>query len=493
MKKIYTIFAATAALLALAGCTNAIVQKNSAEVGWTAEQYENRIKELDSPNGNVTAAGHARALFRMVGANIHSTSTDGKSKTVKLTFSKDVDPNTVSGIKLYKTSDTADTTNTVMMYTETPISYTAQVIKYDVYVTFDPSTFRTALLEIDPAVLASVSGQKIDTDGDGVEGEADDDVYLSYYYSAISGTDMSLPASPAGLDKMIPVYNKLASPTVLPYDETDGTMRMTFDTCEDVFRSNIKIQYLSNGAWTDANVTSAFTKVADPAPANNLKGKSEATFTINPKFAPKTSYRVLLANRKSIKTVNKYRGYIRKLETDNFANDFAVLGTSFIGTYATTEYKKAHAADNPVAVTTVIDGRDYLTSFTVQLTAKGSLDGTTKLAADFCGVTDVLSKLLFKDGGANALSIGELIAQPVESSKTGPAGHEYYSKIKYVLKTPVYVNNNANMKVYVDPNLQLNYFDGTSVTSISLGFDNAKSEEAVELSPEKTAFYYEAN
>ena len=492
MKKIYTIFAATAALLALAGCTNAIVQKNSAEVGWTAEQYENRIKELDSPNGNVTAAGHTRALFKMAGANIHSTSTDGKSKTVKLTFSKDVDPNTVSGIKIYKTSDTADTTNTVMMYTETPISYTAQVIKYDVYVTFDPSTFRTALLEIDPTVLASVSGQKIDTDGDGVEGEADDDVYVSYYYSAISGTDMSLPASPAGRDKRIPVYNKLASPTVLPYDETDGTIRMTFDTCEDVFRSNIKFQYLSNGAWTDANVTSAFTK-EDPALANGLNGKSEATFTINPKFAPKTSYRVLLANRKSIKTVNKYRGYIRKLETDNFANDFVVLGVGFIGTYATAEYKKAHAADNPVDVTTDSNFNGYLTSFTVQLTAKGSLDGTTKPAANFCGVTDVLSKLLFKDGGANALSIGELIAQPVESSKTGPAGHEYYSKIKYVLKTPVYVNNNANMKVYVDPTLQLNYFDGTSVTSISLGFDKAKAEEDVELSPEKTAFYYEAN
>lgn len=492
MKKIYAIFAATAALLALAGCTNAIVQKNSAEVGWTAEQYENRIKELDSPNGNVTAAGHTRAPFKMIGANIHSTSTDGKSKTVKLTFSKDVDPNTVSGIKIYKTSDTADTTNTVMMYTETPISYTAQVIKYDVYVTFDPSTFRTALLEIDPAVLASVSGQKIDTDGDGVEGEADDDVYLSYYYSAISGTDMSLPASPVGRDKRIPMYNKLASPTVLPYDETDGTMRMTFDTCEDVFRNNIKIQYLSNGAWTDANFTSAFTK-EDPALANGLNGKSEATFTINPKFAPKTSYRVLLANRKSIKTVNKYRGYIRKLETDNFANDFAVFGPRFIGTYATAEYKKAHAADNPVDVTTDSNFNGYLTSFTVFLTAKGSLDGTTKLAADFCGVTDVLSKLLFKDGGNNALSIGELIAQPDESSKTGPAGHEYYSKIKYVLKTPVYVNNNANMKVYVDPTLQLNYFAGTSVTSISLGFDNAKSEEAVELSPEKTAFYYEAN
>lgn len=491
MKKIYTIFAATAALLALAGCTNAIVQKNSAEVGWTAEQYENRIKELESPNGNVAATGHTRAPFKKTAGAIYATSTDGKSRTVKLTFSKDVDPNTVSGIKIYKTSDTADTTNTVLMYTETPISYTAQVIKNEVYVTFDPSTFRTALLEIDPAVFASVSGQKIDTDGDGVEGEADDDAYLDYPTNW--GSDMSLPLSPAGLDKMIPVYNELASPTVLPYDETDGTMRMTFDTCEDVFRSNIKIQYLSNGAWTDANVTSAFTKVADPASANNLKGKSEATFTINPKFAPKTYYRVLLTNRRSIKTVNKYRGYIRKLETDNFANDFVVLGTGFIGTYGTAEYKKAHAAGNPVAVTTVIDGRDYLTSFTVQLTAKGSLDGTTKPAANFCGVTDVLSKLLFKDGGANALSIGELIAQPVESSKTGPAGHEYYSKIKYVLKTPVYVNNNANMKVYVDPTLQLNYFDGTSVTSISLGFDKAKAEEDAELSPEKTAFYYEAN
>jgi len=491
MKKIYTIFAATAALLALAGCTNAIVQKNSAEVGWTAEQYENRMRELDSPNGNVAATGHTRAPFKKTAGAIYATSTDGKSRTVKLTFSKDVDPNTVSGIKIYKTSDTADTTNTVLMYTETPISYTAQVIKNEVYVTFDPSTFRTALLEIDPAVFASVSGQKIDTDGDGVEGEADDDAYLDYPTNW--GSDMSLPLSPAGLDKMIPVYNELASPTVLPYDETDGTMRMTFDTCEDVFRGNIKIQYLSNGAWTDANVISAFTKVADPAPANNLKGKSEAIFTINPKFAPKTSYRVLLANRKSIKTVNKYRGYIRKLETDNFANDFVVLGVGFIGTYGTAEYKKAHAAGNPVAVTTVIDGRDYLTSFTVQLTAKGSLDGTTKPAANFCGVTDVLSKLLFKDGGANALSTGELIEQPVESSKTGPAGHEYYSKVKYVLKTPVYVNNNATMKVYVDPTLQLNYFDGTSVTSISLGFDKAKAEEDVELSPEKTAFYYKAN
>ena len=425
MKKIYTIFAAAAALSALAGCTNVLVQKNSGEVGWTAGQYENRMKELDSPNGNVTATGYTRAPFKMIGANIHSTSTDGKSKTVKLTFSKDVDPNTVSGIKIYKTSNTADTTNTVMMYTETPISYTAQVIKYDVYVTFDPSTFRTALLEIDPAVLASVSGQKIDTDGDGVEGEADDDVYLSYYYSAISGTDMSLPASPAGLDKMIPVYNKLALPTVFPYDETDGTIKMTFDTCEDVFRSNIKIQYLSNGAWKDANVTSNFTETDPPAPANNLKGESEAKFTIKPKFAHKTYYIVLLTNRRSIKTVNKYLGYIRKLETDNFAKDFDVLDTGFIGTYADSAYTAAHAAANPILVTTTFNSNDYLTSFTVQLTAKGSLDGG-KLAADFCGVTDVLSKLLFKDGGNNALSIGELMAQPVATSEvTSAGGHNF--------------------------------------------------------------------
>lgn len=488
MKKIYTIFAAAAALSALAGCTNVLVQKNSGEVGWTAGQYEKRMKELDSPNGNVTATGHTRTPFKKTTDSVYGTPTP-TSKTVKLTFSKDVDPNTIRGIKLLKLTDAPSADQ---LYVETPISYTAQVIKNDVYVTFDPSTFRTALLEIDPAVLASVSGQKIDTDGDGVEGEADDDVYLDYY--AISGSDMSLPLSPAGLGKITPRNNKLASPTVLPYDETDGTIKMTFDTCEDVFRSNIKIQYLSNGAWKDANVTSGDLIKEDPAPANSLKGKSEATFTINPKFAPKTSYRVLLANRKSIKTVNKYRGYIRKLETDNFAKDFDVLvAPKFIGTYATAEYRAAHAADNPVAVTTVIDARDYLTSFTVALTAEGSLDGTTKLAANFCGVTSVLSKLLFKDGGNKALSIGELIEQPVESSKTGPAGHEYYATIKYVLKTPVYVNDNANMKVYVDPNLQLNYFDGGAETSIPLGFDKAKAEEDVELSPEKTAFYYKAN
>ena len=492
MKKIYTIFAATAALLALAGCTNAIVQKNSAEVGWTAEQYENRIKELDSPNGNVTGVAtefpltyYTRKTFKMDSANIDSTSTDGKSRTVLLTFSKDVDPNTVSGIKLLKLTNAPSADQ---LYVETPVPYTVtKIIRKEVYITFDPSTFGEALLEIDPTVLTSVSGQKIDTDGDGVEGEAEDDVFLQY---ETLGTD---GLTPTGTGKKSPSTNTLTPPTVLPYDETDGTMRMTFDTCEDVFRSNIKIQYLSNGAWTDANVTSAFTK-EDPALGNGFKGKSEATFTINPKFAPKTYYRVLLANRKSIKTVNKYHGYIRKLETDNFANDFAVFGPRFIGTYSTAEYKKAHAADNPVAVTTTeIDARDYLTSFTVELTAKGSLDGTTKPVANFCGVTDVLSKLLFKDGGANALSIGELIAQPDESSKTGPAGHEYYSKIKYVLKTPVYVNDNANMKVYVDPTLQLNYFDGTSVTSISLGFDKAKAEDKVELSPEKTAFYYKAN
>ncbi len=481
MKKIYAIFAATAALLALTGCTNAVVQKNSAEVGWTAEQYENRIKELESPNGKVTASGHTRDLFKIDSANIYSTSTDGKSRTVKLTFSKDVDPNTVSGIKLLKLTNAPSADQ---LRVETPVPYTVtNIIRKEVYITFDPSTFGEALLEIDPTVLASVSGQKIDTDGDGVEGEAEDDVSLKY---ATWGTDGS---SPIGMGKKSPPNNKLASPTVLPYNEINGTIRMTFNTCEDVFRSNIKIQYLSNGAWTDANVTSAFTKEA-PALANGYNGKSEATFTINPKFAPKTSYRVLLTNKKSIKTANKYFGYIRKLETDNFANDFAGLNFGFIGTRTTAEYRAAHAFDNPVAVTTVIDGRDYLTSFTVQLTAKGSLDGTTKLAANFCGVTDVLSKLLFKDGGANALSIGELIAQPVESSKTGPAGHEYYATIKYILKTPVYVNDNANMKVYVDPALQLNYADGTS---ISLGFNKNKAEVDVELSPEKTAFYYKAN
>lgn len=481
MKKIYAIFAAAAALLALAGCTNAIVQKNSGEVGWTAEQYENRMKELDSPNGNVTASGHSRDLFKIDSANIYSTSTDGKSRTVLLKFSKDVDPNTVSGIKLLKLTNAPSIDQ---LYVETPVPYTVtNIIRKEVYITFDPSTFGKALLEIDPAVLASVSGQKIDTDQDGVEGEAEDDVFLQY---ATLGTDGS---SPIGMEKKSPLTNMLASPTVFSYNETDGTIKMTFNTCEDVFRSNIKIQYLSNGAWTDANVTSDFSKV-DPAFGNGYNGKSEATFTINPKFAPKTSYRVLLTNRKNIKTADKYLGYIRKLATNNFAKDFDVLRIGFIGTRTTAEYRAAHADDNPVAVTTVIDGQDYLTSFTVYLTAKGSLDGTTKSVANFCGVTDVLSKLLFKDGGANALSIGELIAQPVESSKTGPLGHEYYATIKYILKTPVYVNDNANMKVYVDPALQLNYADGTS---ISLGFNKNKAEVDVELSPEKTAFYYKAN
>lgn len=477
MKKIYAIFAAAVALSALAGCTNVLVQKNSGEVGWTAGQYEKRMKELDSPNGDVQADSYTRVSFKKTADSVYGTPTP-TSKTVKLTFSKDVDPNTVSGIKLLKLTNAPAPDQ---LYVETPIS-TTQVIKNDVYVTFDPSTFGKALLEIDPTVFASVSGQKIDTDGDGVEGEADDDVYLDYY--TIVGTDPSL-ASPTGLGKLSPPNNELASPTVLPYDETDGTIKMTFDTCEDVFRSNIKIQYLSNGAWKDANVTPGDLIKEDPAPGNGLKGKSEATFTINPKFAPKTSYRVLLTNRRSIKTVNKYRGYIRKLETDNFADDFAVLDTGFIGTYADPAYTADHAAANPVLVTTTFNSNDYLTSFTVQLTAKGSLDGG-KLAADFCGVTDVLSKLLFKDGGNNALSIGELIAQPVGSQTTSPGGHKYYATIKYVLKTPVYVNRKTSMKVYVDPTLQLNYDDGTS---ISLGFDKTKEQE-LELFPGKEKFYF---
>ena len=120
MKKMYAIFAAAAALLALAGCTNAIVQKNSGEVGWTAGQYENRIKELDSPNGNVTASGHTRDLFKIDSANIYSTSTDGKSRTVLLKFSKDVDPNTVSGIKLLKLTNAPSADQ---LYVETPVRY----------------------------------------------------------------------------------------------------------------------------------------------------------------------------------------------------------------------------------------------------------------------------------------------------------------------------------------------------------------------------------
>ena len=99
MKKIYAIFAAAVALSALAGCTNVLVQKNSGEVGWTAGQYEKRIKELDSPNGNVTASGYTRVPFKKTADSVYGTPTP-TSKTVKLTFSKDVDPNTIRGIKL---------------------------------------------------------------------------------------------------------------------------------------------------------------------------------------------------------------------------------------------------------------------------------------------------------------------------------------------------------------------------------------------------------
>ena len=298
----------------------------------------NNLTDDVDADASVSAAHVAKGTALAVsGTDFSWDSTDTGTTYASITFNMPLNKSTVaSGITVYKlTGETL-----ANAYTETALSYTPIFSNSDTTVTL-PLTLKDVYrirVFIDPTVIAATNGAKLDTDGDKVFGEDNDDdlfayvgasnVYSSYdndlnfqyYYINTNGTERKVLA---GTEKKMPTNESLGSfnintSTGFAYFSASQSYTLTGNLSQTL--SNAKVQHYDTAKKEWVTDTSSWSLY----PISN--SLYYATFT--PDTSKDVKYRVYTENVKNLVSTNEVYGYVRKVDLNN-KNTARVLTTSY--------------------------------------------------------------------------------------------------------------------------------------------------------------------
>lgn len=194
MKKILNIVFAFATLLAVTGCSNAISLNNKAELD---KDYsaKTQVEAAVADGKDVTT------IFKLntaTGVKVNGNdSFDNSLKTesrITIPFTLNVDEESAAGaFKVYEI-DCSATTEKVYKTKGSVEIKGVEVYKKEVSLFVELEGKDAVEIDVDPAVLKAVNGQKLDADEDYTQGESEDDFYAIYLCSTTQGT---LPSGPA--------------------------------------------------------------------------------------------------------------------------------------------------------------------------------------------------------------------------------------------------------------------------------------------------------
>ena len=298
----------------------------------------NNLTDDVDADASISAAHVAKGTALAVsGTDFSWDSTDTGTTYASITFNMPLNKSTVaSGITVYKlTGETL-----ANAYTETALSYTPIFSNSDTTVTL-PLTLKDVYrirVFIDPTVIAATNGAKLDTDGDKVFGEDNDDdlfayvgasnVYSSYdndlnfqyYYINTNGTERKVLA---GTEKKMPTNESLGSfnintSTGFAYFSASQSYTLTGNLSQTL--SNAKVQHYDTAKKEWVTDTSSWSLY----PLSN--SLYYATFT--PDTSKDVKYRVYTENVKNLVSTNEVYGYVRKVDLNN-KNTARVLTTSY--------------------------------------------------------------------------------------------------------------------------------------------------------------------
>ena len=298
----------------------------------------NNLTDDVDADASVSAAHVARGTALDVsGRDFSWNSTDTGTTYASITFNMPLDKSTVaSGITVYNlTGDTL-----ANAYTETALSYTPIFSDSDKTVTLPLNlngVYRVRVF-IDPTVIAATNGAKLDTDGDKVFGEDNDDdlfayvgasnvfssydsdLNFQYYYINTNGTERKVLA---GTEKKMPTSESLGSfdidtSTGVAYFYASQSYTLTGNLSQTL--SNAKVQHYDTAKKEWVTDTSSWTLYT--------LSNSQYYATFTPDTSKDVKYRVYTENVKNLVSTNEVYGYVRKVDLNN-KNTARVLTTSY--------------------------------------------------------------------------------------------------------------------------------------------------------------------
>jgi hypothetical protein len=257
MKKLLLAAAACSALFFTVGCSNEFTGGTHTTAADLREIYS-------------TANNSALSALTVTGTDFPNPYTKSTTATVStVTFSKPMAASSTSAVKVYAVSSADGATKTTALkYTDAGATVTLDEDNPErmfVSVALSGDYYE---LRVDPTTAVALNGQKLNQDGDAVQGEANDDVYSSGIVSAGTPTTTltGVPYLPQKqfigdisffeVDDGTYSTLRVAVHSVAVYNAgvTERLPLKTFDsTIAAILSNHIKVQeYLpSTGAWSD--------------------------------------------------------------------------------------------------------------------------------------------------------------------------------------------------------------------------------------------------
>lgn len=439
MKKILNIVFAFATLLAVTGCSNAISLNNKAELD---KDYsaKTQVEAAVADGKDVTTIFKLNATGVKVNGN---TSFDNSLKTesrITIPFTLNVDEESAAGaFKVYEI-DCSATTEKVYKTKGSVEIKGVEVYKKAVSLFVELEGKDAVEIDVDPAVLKAVNGQKLDADGDYTQGESEDDFYAIYLCST---TQVTLPAGPA--EKNPRNAMKITNGV---FDFANKTWTCNVDLYDEdpkaIFDGKIKVQYCTaDGSWTDVSTTASSVK-------NLLYSNYTFTLTWTDEIN-NAMFRVVAEKPNEIKTVNDYDGYKRRLSIN--ARETLMVITEPAG------YSKV---ENQAST------QDFFTSVDLNYDSTGGIISIDLTIDDsipnICGISDDLKgKFHLFNSALEEVTLPEFTVVRFDD------GQDFENNVKLIFNSPVYTTDVCYL--YADPDLAIKVDEDGTKKEYKIGYD----------------------
>lgn len=237
--------------------------------------------------------------------------SDLKNSLIKLSFTLPVDSNSVaSGITV---SSLSSSTASDVPYAATALTPTYTVVGKDVYIALNLEGKDSIEVFINAANLLASNGQKLDRDGDYIQGETnDDDIYK--YTTAAGG----YPATGCERNPHVVIAPFAAGFSAAGTGGTDTFTviigNITTEDLKTLLDTNIQIQTYAAKAWT--TVTKASSAY------DTTTHVYTCTFASQADGVPIRAY---IADRQAIVTSNPIKGFVRKATLDGRLKGYSIV------------------------------------------------------------------------------------------------------------------------------------------------------------------------
>lgn len=301
-----------AASLALFSCADSFTEDADAAKASTASKI---------------ATDSSRTFTVSLPGSISWDAAENVVTEIELSFNAPVNRSTVAnGILIKKISGTSAGS----IFTETAIDKGEPFYSgNDKTVTFSVNLKDVygILIEVNPEVISSSAGAKIDTDGDETRAEKEDDAKFKYYYASNTTPGSSLSYGQTdynsdglyiyddgtytqvlrGDERVMPSTSLLGSFSIISgndgyytakFNETYGRNSKYYRISDTVLNANVKIQWFdrTSKSWKDVEGAKWY--------------GTEAEFRVNEQEA--TKYRLYTSNVQALKSDSASEGYVRR-------------------------------------------------------------------------------------------------------------------------------------------------------------------------------------